>query len=79
MWNLHTNFRFEHEPQIGPSHRRQVVHARPQTPRDESVAKPETLLLIILSMVCKYYIYKGSPWKLVQPVFQKESLWVETS
>ena len=50
-----------------------MVHPRPQALRDESVAKPETLLLIILSIVCKYYFYKGSPWKLVQSVIQKES------
>ena len=33
--------------------RRQVVHLRPQTPRGESLAKPGTLLLTILSSVRK--------------------------
>ena len=44
----------KHKPEIRPPHRRQVVHPRPQTPQEESVAKPETLLLIILSIVYKY-------------------------
>ena len=30
-----------------------MVHPQPQTPQGESVAKPVTLLLIILSIVCK--------------------------
>ena len=47
-------FIYKHKPKIGPSHRRQVVHPRPQTPQVESVAKPETLMLIILSIACKY-------------------------
>ena len=33
---------------------RLVVHPRLQTPQGESVAKPETPLLIILILVCKY-------------------------
>ena len=41
------------EPKSGLSCRRQVVHPRPQTPQGESVAKPETPLLIILSIACK--------------------------
>ena len=32
-----------------------MVHSRPQKPQGESVAKPETFLLIILSIVCQYY------------------------
>ena len=31
-----------------------MVHPPPQTPQGESVAKPETLLLIIISLVCKH-------------------------
>ena len=42
-----------YKPKSGPSCRRQVVHPRPQTPQWESVAKPGTPLLIILSVVCK--------------------------
>ena len=42
------------EPKSGLSCRRQVVHPRPQTPQGESVAKPETPLLIILSIACKW-------------------------
>ena len=41
----------KNRPKIGPFNRRQVVHPRPQTPQGESVAKPETPLLIILSIV----------------------------
>ena len=37
-------------------HHRQVVHPRPQTLQEESVAKPETRLLIKLSLVSKYDI-----------------------
>ena len=33
-----------------------MVHPQRQTPQGESVAKPETLLLIVLSTVCKYDI-----------------------
>ena len=44
------------EPKSGLSCRRQVVHPRPQTLQGESVAKPETPLLIILSIACKMYI-----------------------
>ena len=56
MSNLHTNFRLEHKSKIGPPHRRQAVHLRPQALQGESVAEPETLLLITLSIVCKYDI-----------------------
>ena len=41
------------ELRSGLSFRRQVVHPRPQTPQAESVAKPETPPLIILSLACK--------------------------
>ena len=61
-------FVYKHKPEIGPSGRRQVVHPQPQTPQGDSVAKSETLLLIILSIVW----YKGGPWTLVQSVFQKK-------
>ena len=50
---------------------KQMVHPRPQIPQGESVAKTETPLLIILSIVCKY---KGGPWKLVQSVFKKNAV-----
>ena len=43
-----------------------MVHPRPQTPQGESVAKPETPLLIILSIACKW-----GPWQHVQSVIQK--------
>ena len=33
-----------------------VVHPRPQTQQGESVAKPETPLLIILGIACKYEV-----------------------
>ena len=49
-------FIWKHKPKIAPSHRRLVVHPRPQTPQGESVAKHETLLLIILNIVSKYEI-----------------------
>ena len=45
------------EPKSGLSCRRQVVHPRPQTAQGESVAKPETPLLIILSIACKYEVH----------------------
>ena len=54
------------EPKSGPSCRRQVVHPRPQTPQGESVAKPETPLLIILSIACKW-----GPCQHVQSVIRK--------
>ena len=54
------------EPKSGLSGRRQVVHPRPQTPQGESVAKPETPLLIILSIACKW-----GPWQHVQSVIRK--------
>ena len=41
----------------GLSCRRQVVHSRPQTPQGESIAKPETPLLILLSIACKYEVH----------------------
>ena len=53
------------EPKIGLSRRRQVVHPRPQTPQGESVAKPETPLLIILSIACKYEVHGD----LFRPLF----------
>ena len=54
------------EPKSGLSCRRQVVHPRPQTPQGESVAKPETPLLIILSIACKW-----GPWQHVQSIIRK--------
>ena len=43
----------KHKPKGGRSHRRQVVHPLPQTPQSEPIAKPESLLLIILNLVCE--------------------------
>ena len=58
------------EPKGGLSCRRQVVHPRHQTPQWESVAKPETPLLIILSIACKYEVHGN----LFSPLFEKQSL-----
>ena len=46
-----------------------------QTPQGESVAKPETPLLIILSIACKYEVHG----KLFSPLFEKQSPWTKTS
>ena len=54
---------------------RQVVHPRPQTPQGESVAKPETPLLIILSIACKYEVHGN----LFSPSFEKQNPWTKTS
>ena len=43
----------KHEPKSGPPCKIEVVHPWPQTPQGESVARPATLLFIILSLVCK--------------------------
>ena len=64
--NLHTNSHFEMWAESGLPCRRQVVHPRPQTPQGESVAKPETPLLIIISIACKW-----GPWQHVQSVIRK--------
>ena len=65
--DLHTNsLILKCEPKSGLSCRGQVVHPRPQTPQGESVAKPDTPLLIILSIACKW-----SPWQHVQSVIRK--------
>ena len=50
-----------------------MVHPRPQTPQGESVAKPETPLLIILSIACKYEVHVN----LISPLFEKQSLWTK--
>ena len=47
---------YKHKYKIGPPYRRQVFHSRPQTPHGDSVTKPGTLLLIILSLVCIFDI-----------------------
>ena len=52
-----------------------MVHPRPQTPQAESVAKPETPLLIILSIAYKYEIHGN----LLSPLFEKQSPWTKTS
>ena len=46
----------------GSPHRKQVVHSWPQTPQGESVAKPKTFMLIIMSL--KFW-YKGVPTQSV--------------
>ena len=48
-----------------------MVHPRPQTPQGESVAKHETLLLIIPSIVRKYGI-KDVDGSKSNPFFKKE-------
>ena len=58
----------------GLSCRRQVVHTRPQTPQGELAAKPETPLLIILSIACKYEVHGN----LFSPLFEKQSPWIKT-
>ena len=63
------------EPNSGLSCRRQVLRPRPQTPQGESVAKPETSLLIILSTACKYEVHGN----LFSPLFEKRSPWTKTS
>ena len=45
--------------------RRQVVYLRPQAPQGESVAKPETPLLIILNIACKHEVHGN----LFSPLF----------
>ena len=49
---------------------REVVDPRPQTPQVEPVAKPETLLLIMLSLACKSDI-KQAHYVLSNPLFKK--------
>ena len=53
----------------------QVVHPRPETPQEESVAKPETPLLINLSIACNYEVHGN----LFSPLFEKQSPWTKTS
>ena len=48
-------------------------HPRPQRPQGELVTKPETLLLIILSLVCKHDIKEVHGNKSI-PVFKKKVL-----
>ena len=52
-----------------------MVHPRPQTPQGESVAKPETPMLIILGIACKYHVHGN----LFSPLFDKQSPWTKTS
>ena len=42
-----------------------------QTPQGESVAKPETPLLIILSIACKYEVHGN----FFSPLFEKQNPW----
>ena len=61
------------EPKSG--RRRQVVCPRSQTPQGESVAKPETPLLIILSIACKYEVHGNS----FSPLVAKQIPWTKIS
>ena len=71
LLNVYTNCHFKkHKSTIGPPCRRQAVHPSSQTPRDISVAKPGTLLLILLSLVCKTD-RKDVHGKLSTPLFEK--------
>ena len=69
---LQTNCHWKkHRPQSEPSYRRQVlVHPRHQTPQGEPVAKLETFLLIILSLICEFHIQKAH-YILSIPLFKK--------
>ena len=60
----------KHEPKSWRPHRRQVVHPRPQTLQGESVVKPETLLLIIPSLLYYSDINEGYR-KVSKPLFEK--------
>ena len=60
----------KHEPKSWRLHRRQVVHPRPQTLQGESVVKPETLLLIIPSLLYYSDINEGYR-KVSKPLFEK--------
>ena len=60
----------KHEPKSWRPHRRQVVHPRPQTLQGESVVKPETLLLIIPSLLYYSDINEGYR-KVSNPLFEK--------
>ena len=60
----------KHEPISGRPYRSQVVHPRPQTLQGESVVKPETLLLIIPSLLCDSDINEGYR-KVSKPLFEK--------
>ena len=65
----------KYEPKSGLSCRRQVVHPWPQTLQAESVAMPETPLLIIFSVACKYEVHGN----LSSPLFEKQNPWTKTS
>ena len=48
-----------------------MAHSWPQTPHGETVAKPGTLLLIHLNLICKSSI-KGVHGKLSNPLVENE-------
>ena len=48
-----------------------MVPLRPQTPQGESVAKPRTLLLLILNLECKFDIH-GLYSNVSNPFFEKK-------
>ena len=60
----------KHEHKSGRPYRRQEVHPRPQTLQGGSVVKPETLLLIIPSLLYDSDINEGYR-KLSKPLFEK--------
>ena len=53
------------------AYRRQMVNRRHQTPQIGTVAKPEPLLLIILTLVCEYDIREVHD-NLPNPLFETE-------
>ena len=55
MSNLHTHFRLETWTNYHHTAGKYFTHG-PKTSQGKSVAKPDTALLIILSIVCKYDI-----------------------
>ena len=68
--NLHTSCRFKKQNhKSGPSYRRGAIHPSPHMPKGES-AKPEKLLLLILSLVSKSD-EKEVPCILSNPLFKK--------
>ena len=60
----------KHEPKSLRPHRRQVVHPQPQKLQGESFVKPETLLLIIPSLLYYSDINEGHR-KVSKPFFEK--------
>ena len=60
--SVHTDCHLKkNKPKNGPPYRRQVVHARPETPQGESAAMLGTILLIILSLIRKADVQMSKP------------------